>query len=284
MASAKLRKKRRKSISWLDKKDRRSNLPSIPNQTTLIWSCQATLEANGKMIQVSAMIDPGCTLSFITKRTASTLEARKIPFPTMVTGLGQTQAATSQFRVDITLRAVDKLSDDLLHVSPSIVTSITDDTPANNLSNHGDLDFTRHLKLADPSFGSPGRIDLLLGQDILSRVIKPGLLNSPTSDLFALNTFFGFVIGRKCSSPAQAAKVHVCCIASWDACSNTLLKAFWESEEAPSDVKHMSPEDQSAMDQFSASVSRQPDGRYMVKLPRSELPTLLGQSRSQAVR
>jgi len=46
----------------------------------------------------------------------------------------------------------------------------------------------------------------------------------------------------------------------------------------------MSPEDQSALDQFSASISRPLESRYMVKLPRKELPTPLGQSRSQAVK
>ncbi len=98
--------------------------------------------------------------------------------------------------MNATLKAANKPNEQPLQLSPSVVTSITGNTPANDITIHKDLEFTSKLELADQSFGSPGRIDLLLGQDIIHRILRQGFLNSPTSDLYSVNTMFGWVIGR----------------------------------------------------------------------------------------
>ncbi len=86
-----------------------------------------------------------------------------------------------------------------------------------------------------------GRIDLLLGQDIIHRILRQGFLNSPTSDLYSVNTMFGWVIGGYCTSPQVVTAI--------DADTNDLLRAFWETEEPPSDVDQLSHDDQVATTQ-----------------------------------
>ncbi len=77
---------------------------------------------------------------------------------------------------------------------------------------------------------------------------------------------------------------HICCRASIDADTNDLLRAFWETEEPPSDVDQLSHDDQIAITHFKDSVSREKDGRYTVQLSRRETAPPLGHSRSQAIR
>ena len=55
-------------------------------------------------------------------------------------------------------------------------------------------------------------------------------------------------------------------------------------EESPSNISNLSPEEQSAVEQFQDSVSRNSEGRYIVALPHRDSAPLLGASRLQAMR
>ena len=59
---------------------------------------------------------------------------------------------------------------------------------------------------------------------------------------------------------------------------------FWEIEEPPTSEVHLTEDDQKAIDKFKNTVSRDPDGRYIVSLPRAGPKMDLGHSRQQALR
>ena len=102
--------------------------------------------------------------------------------------------------------------------------------------------------------------------------------------MYAINTVFGWVIGGKCDSPDEAVTAHICCKANADNNTERLLKAFWESEDPPSMVSGLYPEEQSALDYFQDTVTREDDGRYRVRIPKKENAPSLGYSKPQAVR
>ena len=256
---------------------------SIPNQTAIIQTCQVVLETGGRTYAARAMLDSGSTLSFITSKVATTLKAKKTPFVTSVTGLGETHAATSRFRTTLTLKSVAYEKEPPIEIHPALVTSITGNTPSSSIRPTPGDNFIQGLKLADPSFNSPGRIDLLLGQDVLSKLMRQGTLNSNDSNLYAQNTALGWVVGGYCSTPGQAATAHICCKTSADIQINDLLQAFWESEELPQQQQQaLSPEEVLALDHFKESHTRLEDGRYQVRLPVRPSPPTLGESRQRA--
>lgn len=88
------------------------------------------------------------------------------------------------------------------------------------------------LPLADPEFGRPGKIDLLLGVDIYTDVLlhgrRMGLPGSPA----AFETIFGWVLAGRIepSTPSHhcVASHHVSVLSS-----DELLSKFWELEETP---------------------------------------------------
>ena len=49
------------------------------------------------------------------------------------------------------------------------------------------------LRLADPEFGTPGHVDILLGVDVFNRVVRQGRRQGPPGSPMAMNTKFGWV-------------------------------------------------------------------------------------------
>ena len=56
------------------------------------------------------------------------------------------------------------------------------------------LPHLKDLTLADPTFDKPGRIDLLLGCNILQDVLSQEVRRGTPSQPIAINTMFGWVI------------------------------------------------------------------------------------------
>ena len=256
----------------------------IPNGASLLCSFRAILEVEGRVQAVRGIIDTGSTLSFLTRRVANNLKAEKIPHDTFITGLAHSHATTSNAKVCVTIKSAELPSEQPFSLTAVLLTSITGDTPSNDLSQNRDNSFTNRFTLADPDFGKPGRVDLLLGQDSISNILRSGMVKDEQSPMYCFNTMFGWVVGGQCSHPSEKATVHICCKAGSDSELNHTLKAFWVVEEVPSNFSQYSTEDQAALVHFKDHVSRQKDGRYTVALPRKDPTPTLGSSRPQAMR
>ena len=83
--------------------------------------------------------------------------------------------------------------------------------------------------------------------------------SSEKEELFTQKIIFGWLVGGRLELPAQVARVHLCLNSnSLDEQTNQLMRAFWEVEEIPADIRTLSANDYSAMEQFKASISREP--------------------------
>ena len=138
------------------------------------------------------------------------------------------------------------------------------------------------IPLADPDFGRPGRIDILLGVDVFVETLLHGRqIGSPDSPI-AFETEFGWVLAGwldSCTPDHHIVSHHVSFIAGDD-----LLRRFWEIEENPKNKVALSPEERSVVQYFKDNHYRTETGRFVVPLPRKPHAKPLGESRSQAVR
>ena len=66
-----------------------------------------------------------------------------------------------------------------MNVSAIVVPSVTCELPVSPISFDPSWNHVSGLTLADPKFGIPGRIDLLLGADIFSGVLRQGRRYGP---------------------------------------------------------------------------------------------------------
>ncbi|XP_034828817.2 uncharacterized protein [Maniola hyperantus] len=123
-----------------------------------------------------------------------------------------------------------------------------------------------HLPLADPDYGKPQGIDVLLGAEIYGQILVDGLRRNPEGTLTAQNTLFGWILsGRVLDSPDNCFN-NIISMHIQDDSINTLLRRFWELEtEVPKEL--MSKEDEMCEAYYSSRTTRDGSGRYCVKLP-----------------
>ena len=137
------------------------------------------------------------------------------------------------------------------------------------------------LQLADPDFGKPRKIDLLLGVETFVDVMHHGRRRGRRGSPNAIETTFGWVLaGNTNIEGSDTIASHHVSILTGD----ELLRQFWEVEEKSVANSTLTPEERTVLNHFDAHHSRDSDGRFMVPLPRRPTSTRLGESRAQAVR
>ncbi len=105
------------------------------------------------------------------------------------------------------------------------------------------------IPLADPAFGQPGRIDIILGADVFVDVLLHGQWTGPPGSPVALETGFGWVLSG-CTDPSAStdhANFHVISLHTSTACGDDILCSFWEIEESPRNYPGFSLEEQAVI-------------------------------------
>ena len=88
------------------------------------------------------------------------------------------------------------------------------------------------LKKADPHFGTPGKIDLLLGVDIFVASLRSGRKIGPSQTPVAIETVFGWVPAGRTDAISPHVSLTSCHVSLLT--GDNLLRQFWEIEDCPS--------------------------------------------------
>ena len=175
-------------------------MATLKNKMSVLCTFKAVLEVDGCVQAVRGILDSGSTLSILTFRVANSLKAKKIANAFDVSGINDSQSATCKHRTEIILSSSELPDEEPIHLSPALLSSITANTPSVDLSTPSATLAFSSLKLADPDLGKPGRIDLLLGLDVMSKIGKPGWISAKDTNLFGYHTIFGWVVGGTCAN------------------------------------------------------------------------------------
>ncbi|XP_011884091.1 PREDICTED: uncharacterized protein LOC105571233 [Vollenhovia emeryi] len=158
-----------------------------------------------------------------------------------------------------------------------IVAQITEDLMPSSAFSLESMGIPPHLKLADPSFNTPGRIDLLVGAEWFWDLLCVGQ-KKLENNLVMQKTKLGWVVGGPMAAPAPQ---RVECYLSKVASIEKQLIRFWELEE-PSKEGALSREEEACEAHFKRNTKRDKSGRFIVKLPFKQEPSTLGDSRKRA--
>ena len=109
-----------------------------------------------------------------------------------------------------------------------VVPKVTCDIPCYHIPFDRSWDHLSDLDLADPEFGTPGRINMLLGINVFIEVLLHGRRVSPPNSPLAIETKLGWIITG--ATDTQNTEVVSCHTITTD---NDILKRFWEIEEPP---------------------------------------------------
>ncbi|XP_036320431.1 uncharacterized protein LOC118734940 [Rhagoletis pomonella] len=150
------------------------------------------------------------------------------------------------------------------HILPSITSTI----PASPIDTSG-YKHLHNIPLADPTFHTPGSIDVLIGADITGMLPLGETITGGTKQPCALHTRLGWVICGP-TSPRCA---------SLPALGTPTECATWELEEVP----RPKTTDDICEEIFQRTVSRKSNGRYIVQIPFSPDAPALGDSYGKAL-
>ena len=259
-----------------------SNHATMGNQSNvLLMTCRVNIKSpNGSAMESRALLDSGSSASFISERLVQSLQLPRSERNIRVSGvacLTNTLSARST-----TSFLISSLYDPTkqYNISAVIVPQVTCDLPLSSLSPKPEWSHLSDIKLADPTFDTRSRIDLLLGVEVYTEVMCSGRRLGSTGIPHAFETHLGWVVAGNYGKPLFSHTVsHHVHISSDD----DLLRKFWELESGPHTVL-LSPDEKVAVTHFQTKHYRDQTGMFIVPLPRKQTVKPLGESRSQAIR
>ena len=239
---------------------------------------------DGSAIEARALLDNGSTSSFISERLVQSLRLPRSQRSVCVSGIAGSMVGS-------TLRSIANLQISSTHsngrkidLTAVVLPKVTCDLPVTPVP--FDLSWTHlsGLPLADPGFGEPQRIDLLLGVDIFVDVLRHGRRTGPTGAPVAIETEFGWVVCGSSTASSDDINLHAASHHASTVDSDDILRKFWEIEESPANSPVLTLEERSVVQHFDTNHFRTKGGRFVVPLPRRPDARPIGESRSQAVR
>ena len=140
----------------------------------------------------------------------------------------------------------------------------------------------KKVELADPEFGTPAKIDLILGTDVYNKVIRHGRRSGSPGSPTAHRTAFGWVLAGTVHASGPTKNTDTCCLSSIS--SDETLRAFWEIEDCKFTEPALSMEERAVVNHFEATYARHESGRFIVHLPKKDDCPRLGESRTMAIK
>ena len=261
-----------------------SNTSPETTPGSLLMTCRVLSRGpDGSSIESRALLDSASSISFVSERLAQAVCLQRFRRDAKIHGVeGLSHDSHSQSFTNLVISPMQESTKEI-NVKAVIVPRVSVIYPVNLFrSCKADWSHLADLTLADPYFGRPGKIDLLLGVEVFSAVVRQGRRSGMPGSPSAFETDFGWVLAGETSMHFSHLSLltHHTTISS----SDDLLRKFWEIEEQPSEYSSLSPEERSVVEQFQKHHSRTSDDRFIVPLPKKPQTKPLGESRLQAVR
>ena len=201
-------------------------------KTVLLSTTYVTLESSdGTSVTARALLDSGAEESFITEHIVQMLNLQKKRVQVAVSGVGAEATVVANSRVIATVKSnID--SNFNLTFSALVLKKLTSLLPRTKVSS-APWTHLKHLRLADPQFDRPGRIDCILNAEVFALALRPGIERGPPCTPTAVNSVFGWLVMGPAtiseSEPLQVTNHHI----SVDRTLSSALCRFWELESIP---------------------------------------------------
>jgi hypothetical protein len=159
----------------------------------LLPTAQIKAESSSGDFQVlRALLDQGSQATLVTEATVHSLMLAKTPVTGIISGLGAGKKTISKHMVTLKLQSLVE-SDFKIKVNAYVLENITSYIPERKIERIKWSELEQ-LKLADPEYNKPDKIDVLLGSEVFSQIIKEGVKISPNRSLLAQCTSLGWIL------------------------------------------------------------------------------------------
>lgn len=249
---------------------------NLETNQILLATSLVNVHANRQTYVLRCLLDQRSQSTFITENAAQLLKLNRIPIVVPICGLGSQPSATAKTLVNINIFSIydDNFS---VPVSALVLPKITGFLPNAEVSSEKWIHIS-NLKLADPQFHVPNKIDILLGADVYSSIIMPGLIKGEVNAPIAQQTKLGWIISGYSSVNSAVPKIKTF---HQRIDLEQQLKMFWEQEELQAE-KNFTLDEIECERIFKDTHRRDENGRFIVTLPFMKNRIPLGKSKQQA--
>ena len=141
----------------------------------LLMTCQVMATGpTGKSMPVRGLLDYGADISAVSTRVAKHLGLRKLNTSVTVSAYGDVVSQKSTPAVTLAISAIHSEPWEA-SIDAVVIDKIIGVIPRSKVSNVREHPSLQGVRLADPNFDLPGRVDLLLGIDIPPQILKGGV-------------------------------------------------------------------------------------------------------------
>ncbi|XP_066585914.1 uncharacterized protein [Prorops nasuta] len=204
------------------------------------------------------LLDTGAINNFITESMVSKLGARIKSCSRLVTVIDGMNT-TSRGTVQITIKAAH--NDFCLELSCLVIPKLSDSVPPENFPRDM-IQIPTNLKMADPRFHISRSIDLLIGAGKTLSLLSIGqiIISQGGVGLCLQKTKLGWVVASSFNDSKDSEQIYHAIDLE------NILQRFWEIEEV-SVPKQFTRDEIDCEEHFTNTVTRNKDGRYVVRLP-----------------
>ena len=185
---------------------------SARGREVLLMTCNVkVITPDGSVKQARALLDSAASTSLISERLANQLKLprRHSNFQVSgVAGIAIHPKGTVRFKV-----AGVRDGGKQIEVEASVLPKVTADLPTVPVPPVTRWKHLSGLEFADPEYGVPARVDILLGGTIFSKAVLHGRRFGPTGAPSAFKTCFGWVLLGEVNGKGRRSSTRVCCAA-----------------------------------------------------------------------
>ncbi|XP_062710194.1 uncharacterized protein LOC134288672 [Aedes albopictus] len=141
-----------------------------------------------------------------------------------------------------------------------------------------------NFALADPDFNTCRKVDMIIGAAHFYSFLRDGRFRLIDKGPLLVETVFGWIVSGKFENPAECSnRLAVTCHVATVTSVSEQLERFWRIEQL--NGSDYSVDEQKCEHYYRETVSRDPSGRYVVRIPKHpEHDRMLGSSKLSAVR
>ncbi len=249
-----------------------------PLLSTVLLKISSPLDTN--TIVVRAVLDSGSQFNFIRQNLLTKIHLRMKDTQCRISGIGKNELVVDKC-VELKIHSCHYSYNRILNCL--VVDKILNSFIPSEQFNIANWKIPNNLRLADPKFNFPNTVDMLLGLDVFWKVLNGRRIELGDGIPSLFDTRFGWVIGGTIdiTNTTQNNNYAFTTLRNHDLQAS--LEKFWSIE----DCTHSMPLTQDELkceEIYSQTTIRDQDGRFVISLPFKDPPSLLGNSRRQALK
>ena len=152
----------------------------------LLMTCRAKItEPDRSIIQARVFLDPEAACYFVSERLAQQLRLPRRKDNSLIAEIDRVNATRTRDSVSFTLSNVHGTGKQIHVEHAFVLPKVTIDMPASPIDSISQWKHLTGLELADPEYGTPGRVDVLLGADYYGEILPRGRQWGPRGTPYA---------------------------------------------------------------------------------------------------